>query len=85
MKNALASLDAYEAAVDKKAAESTSRKTDLQALLCKLVKARAPYRYLTAVSAVLSRLEADERELYFLSGVLWCRSTDEFLKSLHTA
>ena len=84
MKNTLTSLDHYAAVIEKRAADNNTRKNDLQAMLCKLVKARAPYRYLSDVSAVLSRLEADECELNFLGGELWLRSTDLFLKQRST-
>ena len=80
---ALSSLNSYEAEVDKKAHQNEEQQQELQSFLCELVAAHLPYRYLTAVSAVLRRLKADGRELRFLSGDLWCRSTAEFCKCLN--
>ncbi len=82
MKNALTSLERYEAAVGKRAAENTAHKHALQALMCALVKAHAPYPYLSAVSAILNRVEADEQEFEFLGGDLWLSRTDVLLKTL---
>lgn len=81
----LTSLDSYSAEVEKKIQENKTKQKELQSFLCKLVAANVPYRYLTAVSAVLCRLKDDERELFFLGGDLWCCSTAEFCKCLNAA